>query len=392
LETSAAPVDEYFYGEGLADVYKENPYNAIAGKNSDGNANTMAPAANDDSMSSKAAVEKIVKNDFRTQAGIDKCLAHLRRGKEKRIVDNQLSKSLEMRFYEPITGSPVTAKDDLDTLAKNGFRFPSDIRNSLKIGNESLQTHRVKAARSPNHRLSSNEVAPVASINSAIPSTDPSTVLWVKSFRSPSSKSNFSFGSTSSSGPQRQRDSFTSNIPIRRASSISFRDTGLTPSKISRTAKAPHGNDTQITAPAPVSGAAAFFAPVGVDPTESSADCFDDGGCLARTEASEAGDIKQDSPSPVSLFSEKSEQSECESTSTKESTGLDKMIEGNSGPSIESLNRGKPVESASEIQKKTIPRKTHQKLIDKYQSVLGIDVDHFDGTADTFKTLVDLKQ
>ena len=392
METSSAPGDEYFYDEGLTDVYEENPYNAIAGQNSDGNANTMAPAANDDSMSSKAAVEKIVRNDFRSQAGIDKCLAHLRRGKEKRIVANQLSKSLELRYYEPITGSPSTAKDDLDTLAINGFRFPSELRSALKLGDESLQTHRSKPERSPNHRLSINEVAPVASINSAISSTDPPTVLWVKSFRSPSVKNDISFGSASSSGPQRPRDSFTSNIPIRRASSISFRDTSLTPSKISRTAKGSHDADTPTTLPVPLSGTAAFFAPVGVDPTESSADCFDDGGCLARTEVSEVGNVKQDSPSPVSLSSEKSGQSECESTSTKESTGLEKKSEENSGRSIESSNRGKPVESASDVQRKSIPRKTHQKLIDKYQSVLGIDVDHFDGSADTFKTLVDLKQ
>lgn len=371
LENSSALEGEYFYGENLVDVYKESPYDDIIGRNSD----VLTPAAYEN-MPSKATIEKRVKNDFKSQSDIEKCLAHLRRGKEKREEDNQINKSMEMRYYEPVTGntSNNAREAGLDSLSKNVFKFPSDIRNSLKGTKGVNKSHHILPDRSPNHQLPNNEVDPLVTYDSAIPSTDPSTVLWVKSFRAvPPRKTSVSFGSTFSPGP---RDSFSKST--RRTSATTEKRPSSAAIIRSYNKPSPAGADSDAQANRKKS----------ISKPTTNTDASSPGVITADTSV-------QASPSPLSHSSEKSQQSRGASVSshgskTKQRTKPTVLTA--STRRDESPKRGRDSPRDNAAQRNPSVRKIHQKLIDKYQTVLGIDVNNFDGSADTFKTLIDLKQ
>jgi hypothetical protein len=383
LQDSSAQEGEYFYGENLVDVYKESPFDDIIGRCSD----VLTPAAYEN-IPSKATIEKRVKNDFKSQSDIEKCLAHLRRGKEKREEDNQINKSMEMRYYEPVADNATKNGKDvgLDHLSKNIFKFPSDIRNNMKGTKESNKSHHILPERSPNHLLPNNEVEPIVTYDSAIPSTDPSTVLWVKSFRAvPARKTSIGFGSTFSPEP---RESFSKSTRKTSATTEKRRS----PSAIIRSYNKP----SPVVANSDEPAAATRKKSVISKPASSS----------TKSDVVTPDTTVQASPSPLSHSSEKSQQSG-KSHQSEKSQQSGKSLQSQSSrtkqkaqPTIvttatrrdESPKRGRESPGDNAAQRNPSVRKIHQKLIDKYQTVLGIDVERFDGSADTFKTLIDLKQ
>ena len=409
LDSSSAAESEYFYGENLIDVYKENPYDSINGKNTtDGRA---APVVDESTATSKLAAENRVKNDFKSQAGIEKCLAHLRRGKDKREEDLKHNKSLELRNYDPINGksSDVNIETDLDSLKRNEILFPTEVRKNSKGMKELVSPCRDFPWRSPTQRQTRSGSATPVSRGSASPSCRSPSGPKPKSFRAvPARKSSVSFGSSFIPEP---RESLAK--PFRKASSAPKAQSS------SPVKKSIPATGSKATADEPIddsvpteSSVSSLFPSVMVDLQEPTPD-------RVATERIFTPDSVSLSPSPVSHYSEKSLQSKDGSVMSQGSKGpggKSKVRNSSASPTSRrtaspsppktigsppkvmgspTKTIGSPAKSAgspAQPVKSPVIRKAHQKLIGKYQNILAIDVDRFDGSADTFKSLIDLKQ
>lgn len=441
LDSSSATEGEYFYGENLIDVYKANPYDSINGKNTtDG----RAPVVDESTATSKLAAENRVKNDFKSQAGIEKCLAHLRRGKDKREEDLKHTKSLELRNYDPINGksSDINIETDLDMLKKNDGLFTTEVRKNSKSMKELASPCRDYPWRSPTQRLTHSGDATPISRGSASPACRSPSGPKPKSFRAaPPRKSSVSFGSCFIPEP---RESLVK--PSRKASSTPKSQSSSPVTKSTAVAKPRSAVDQPIDDCVPLeSSVFSLFPSVLMDLQETTPD-------RVATERIFTPDSVSVSPSPVSHYSEKSLQSKdfsvmsqgskgpggkskARSTSASptsrrtasppktigsppkvigsspKNVGTSPKINGSptktnvsppkttgSSPKITGSPpkiTGSPAKNAGsprQLVKSPVIRKAHQKLIGKYQNILAIDVDRFDGSADTFKSLIDLKQ
>ena len=328
-------------------------------------------------------------------ASYDKSLLFLKRARENREEVNRINKSLEMRHYvsKPAESNKIPSKskrhEDLDFLADNNFQFATDIRNNLKSFSPGVKSYRDRPERSPTHNLCLQEIEPILRYNSDMPSTDASTVLWVHSFRTatPIKSLARSTRSMKSTNSDKANDTYMRSKLKRSTAPASTRDKNIhTQNDIF-----PHTNSYTFSEAcndesSPIPPNSSFYVDEALyqdnldrlNFTDLSIDSKLDDNIDTIDTTTDTNVIIQNTDSTVCTTAE---------NGRKKSNYLSMKNIATGATSEKSMKSEKSMSS----EKSVGVRKSHQKLLDKYQSILEIDLIAFKGNVETFKSRVVLK-
>lgn len=393
-------------------------------KNNEGSDKFCAGTPSDMDLKSEIKIEKRPSKSLKVPPGYEKSVLFLKKARAKREEENRIKKSLEMRHYDPTNDIelkvvPKVNDGDLDSLAEGSFRFPTDIRENEKRNLLSMKSNRTLCERSTMDNLSFDEIEPFVLYNSAIPSIDPMIVSWVKSFRS-SSPVKKSFSPVARTFDQ-------NNIILHSdESALSLIATDLDPSNSSNYINISNGNniyrDDKETSGNGNNESDILYTPLKYNKhitnnyhnsgthhgglsniNENSSFHHDVSYVTSSSDLMHFSNICSNSKNNVSnrnrtFPNRKHEIQPSEMVNSKEK-GRDNLRGNYSYENEESPNYlfSPPCKQGSEPGPEILMKKaqrisrSHQKLLEKYQSILGIDLDVFDGSVKTFKTVTALK-
>ena len=381
-------------------------------------------------LKSDAKREEIPRKSLQMPSGYEKSILFLKKARLKREEENRVKKSLEMRHYDPNNDIELKVvskekEDDLDSLIVRSFRFPTDIRDHQKRNLLSMKSNRLLCEKSSIDNLSFDEIEPFVHYDSAIPSIDPMIVSWVKSFRSSSPVKNVI-------KPLSQTFDQNNIIIHSDESALSLIATNvidLDPS-ISLNYVNSSDNDNLDCDERKIIGnsnneSTIIYTPLKddkyINSNNYSSETYHSGLSSIKENSSFHNDgayvtsssdlllfstINSNSKNNVSnrnrTFPTKKNQIQPQGKmANSNEKGRDYLVGGNLYEKNVSPNyfysppckqESAPGPGPDNQMKKTqrISR-SHQKLLEKYQSILGIDLDAFDGSIKTFKTVTALK-
>lgn len=339
----------------------------------------------------KKSIAKL--SNLSSPASYEKCLLFMKTARNKRDEANQINKSLEMRHYDPVCEKKRRATDGLDYWVERDFHFPTDIRKSTKG-----KTFRNISSKSP------EKIDPIKRCNPAASLVRTSTP-WVNSYRAG--------GSTISSVP-RVRSFASTYVKASPCNlSISPPDTSVTPIRSKLSISTPNSSDSIPSATSEAGTPSkneinnhlnilshitpnAKSSPI---PANSSFHVHHD--CLEDPYSPDASYIiesvskmyfqKDTNIHPIyipEILTEKLSglREEKSRSITKKASNTQCAMK------LSTPAQKKQSESGlAEARRSGGICKIHQKLVDKYQDILGIDLAVFDGTLGSFKTLIPLK-
>ena len=399
-------------------------------KNDDGYDEFAAATPYNKNLKSDAKRRERPRKSLQMPSGYEKSILFLQKARLKREEENHVKKSLEMRHYDSNNDIELRIiskgkEDDLDSLIESSFRFPTDIRDYQKRNLLSMKSNRLLCEKSSIDNLSFDEIEPFVHYDSAIPSIDPMIVSWVKSFRS--------------SSPAKKvikplsRTFDQNNIIIHSNESAllltATNATDLDPS-ISSNYVNNSNNDNLDCDERKIIGSSnnennILYTPLkddkyinsnnyssetchsGLSNIKENSSFHNDGAYVtSSSDLLHFSTISSNSKNNVSnrtrTFPTKKKQIQPQGSMTNyNEKGRDYLIGDNLYENNVSPNYffSPPCKQESALgpgpenpMKKTqrISR-SHQKLLEKYQSILGIDLDAFDGSVETFKTVTALK-